>query len=106
MAGGDATDSLYIVLSGRLKVMMSDSDGKEVISTSYSGGSNFERVFGVGYFRKRVASEQYKVDQVIFAPFGDDPVLLSQTTSSLIQARRRVKFMIRPQTNSPSRQLI
>src|SRR3989449_5116175 len=31
MAGGDATDSLYIVLSGRLKVMMSDSEGKEVI---------------------------------------------------------------------------
>src|SRR5207237_388208 len=25
MAGGDATDSLYIVLSGRLKVMMSES---------------------------------------------------------------------------------
>jgi len=31
MAAGDATDSLYIVLAGRLKVMMSDSDGKEVI---------------------------------------------------------------------------
>src|SRR5438309_9729988 len=31
MAGGDATDSLYIVLSGRLKVMMSDSDGEGVI---------------------------------------------------------------------------
>ena len=31
MAGGDPTDSLYIVLSGRLKVMMSDSEGKEVI---------------------------------------------------------------------------
>src|SRR6267143_3832370 len=31
MAGGDTTDSLYIVLSGRLTVMMSDSEGKEVI---------------------------------------------------------------------------
>src|SRR6184192_3772320 len=31
MSSGDATDSLYIVLSGRLKVMMSDSEGKEVI---------------------------------------------------------------------------
>ena len=28
MAGGDPTDSLYIVLSGRLKVMMSDSEGR------------------------------------------------------------------------------
>jgi CRP/FNR family transcriptional regulator, cyclic AMP receptor protein len=31
MAEGDLTDSLYIVISGRLKVMMSDADGKEVI---------------------------------------------------------------------------
>src|SRR3989442_9745692 len=31
MAGGDATDSLYIVLLGGLKGMMSDSEGKEVI---------------------------------------------------------------------------
>jgi len=27
MASGDPTDSLYIVLSGRLKVMMSDAEG-------------------------------------------------------------------------------
>jgi CRP/FNR family cyclic AMP-dependent transcriptional regulator len=31
MAEGDLTDSLYIVISGRLKVMMSDAEGKEVI---------------------------------------------------------------------------
>jgi len=31
MAAGDATDSLYIVISGRLKVMMSDDEGREVI---------------------------------------------------------------------------
>jgi CRP/FNR family cyclic AMP-dependent transcriptional regulator len=41
MAGGDATDSLYIVLSGRLKVMMSDSDGKEVILTLLGPGEFF-----------------------------------------------------------------
>jgi CRP/FNR family cyclic AMP-dependent transcriptional regulator len=41
MAGGDATDSLYIVLSGRLKVMMSDSDGKEVILTILGPGEFF-----------------------------------------------------------------
>ena len=41
MAGGDATDSLYIVLSGRLKVMMSDSDGKEVILTLLGPGEIF-----------------------------------------------------------------
>src|SRR3990172_4410935 len=31
MAAGDATESLYIVISGRLKVMMSDDEGREVI---------------------------------------------------------------------------
>jgi len=41
MAAGDATDSLYIVLSGRLKVMMSDADGKEVILTILGPGEFF-----------------------------------------------------------------
>jgi CRP/FNR family cyclic AMP-dependent transcriptional regulator len=33
MAAGDATDSLYVVISGRLKVLMSDDEGREVILT-------------------------------------------------------------------------
>lgn len=41
MAAGDATDSLYIVLSGRLKVMMSDEDGKEVILSILGPGEFF-----------------------------------------------------------------
>ena len=57
------------------------TDGREILSTYYFGGaSNFERIFGVGYFRKKVSSATYSVDQVITAPFGDDPVLLSQVT--------------------------
>ncbi len=31
IAAGDSTDSLYVVISGRLKVMMSDDEGREVI---------------------------------------------------------------------------
>ncbi len=31
MAEGDPTDSLYMIIAGRLKVMMGDADGKEVI---------------------------------------------------------------------------
>ena len=31
LAAGDPTDSLYILISGRIKVLMSDLDGKEVI---------------------------------------------------------------------------
>src|SRR5438309_10706551 len=41
MAGGDATDSLYIVLSGRLKVMMSDSECREVIRAILGPGELF-----------------------------------------------------------------
>lgn len=57
------------------------SDGKSALSTFYPGNaSSFDRIFGVGYFQKRVASANYAIDQVIFAPFGDDPVLISQVT--------------------------
>jgi CRP/FNR family cyclic AMP-dependent transcriptional regulator len=41
MAAGDPTDSLYIILSGRLKVMMSDADGKEVILSLLGPGEFF-----------------------------------------------------------------
>jgi hypothetical protein len=57
------------------------TDGREALSTYYDGSHpHFERIFGAGYYRKRVAGKSYSVDQVISAPFGDDPVLLSQVT--------------------------
>ena len=57
------------------------TDGKSFLSTAYPGrGGAFERTFGIGYFRKKVATPESKVDHVIFAPFGDDPVLISQVT--------------------------
>jgi hypothetical protein len=57
------------------------TDGKTILSTYYPGGADsFERIFGAGYFRKVVKGVGYEIDQVIFAPFGDDPVLISQVT--------------------------
>ena len=41
MAAGDPIDSLYIVISGRLKVMMSEADGKEVILSILGAGEFF-----------------------------------------------------------------
>ena len=41
MVAGDQTDSLYIILSGRLKVMMSDAEGKEVILSILGPGEFF-----------------------------------------------------------------
>src|SRR6266852_9776012 len=57
------------------------TDGKSVLSTYYPGNAKtFDRTFGIGYFRKKVAGGDYAIDHVIFAPFGDDPVLVSQVT--------------------------
>jgi len=41
IGAGDPTDSLYIVISGRLKVMMSDEQGREVILSILSPGEFF-----------------------------------------------------------------
>ncbi|MSP96517.1 MAG: cyclic nucleotide-binding domain-containing protein [Betaproteobacteria bacterium] len=41
IVAGDPTESLYIIISGRLKVMMSDADGKEVILSILGSGEFF-----------------------------------------------------------------
>ncbi|HEX4311259.1 MAG TPA: hypothetical protein VHZ25_14595 [Acidobacteriaceae bacterium] len=57
------------------------TDGRETLTTLYSGNDpEMERTFGIGYFRKRLSSKSHSVDQILSAPFGDDPVLLSQVT--------------------------
>lgn len=57
------------------------TDGNFVLSTYFSGQAEiFQRVLGTGYFRKTVQSGGCTVDQVIFAPFGDDPLVISQVT--------------------------
>src|SRR5678816_2771929 len=53
MASGDAIDSLYMILSGRLKVMMSDSDGKEVILSILGPGEFFGEMGPVSYTHLR-----------------------------------------------------
>lgn len=57
------------------------ADDTFVLSTYYTGAAeSFHRIFGMGYLRKRVSARGYTVDQTIFAPYGDDPVLVSQVT--------------------------
>jgi len=64
------------------------TDGTTALSTFYPGNAkSFDRIFGIGYFRKKVTGETYSMDQVIFAPFGDDPVLVSQVTIANRSAR-------------------
>src|ERR1041385_624473 len=72
-------------------------DGKSVYSTFYPGNAalferlpdrgtvssvSFDRIFGLGYFRRKLRAGGYDLDQLIFAPFGDDPVLVSQVIIS------------------------
>ena len=57
------------------------SDGDTVLSTYYDGKADgFERVYGAGYIRKKVIKDGLSADQLIFAPYGDDPVLISTVT--------------------------
>lgn len=53
------------------------TDGETVLSTYYpGGGEEFHRILGEGYLRKMVRGK-YTVDQTVFAPYGDDPVMIS-----------------------------
>ena len=69
------------------------TDGKGAFSTYYPASAtmfdrisdqgvistpSFDRIFGIGYFRKKLRAGNYNIDQTIFAPFGDEPVLVSQ----------------------------
>ena len=42
--------------------------------------TTFERTFGVGYFRKVIDTGGVTVQQTVYAPFGDDPLLLDDVT--------------------------
>jgi hypothetical protein len=43
-------------------------------------GASLERDFGVGYFRKALSTRGVDVEQVVYAPFGDDPLLMDDVT--------------------------
>jgi len=58
-------------------------DGENSFSTMFPGNAeSYDRYFGTGYYRKVVSAHGYTANQVIFAPFGDDPLVFSQVTIS------------------------
>jgi len=66
--------------------------GDQLLSTYYGGdveARNFERVFGIGYYQKKVSNADFKVEQVIFAPYGDDPLLISEVTIENVSTNER-----------------
>lgn len=56
--------------------------GRQVRSTLYRhlGDPLYQRVWGVGYYRRRASWGNLAIEQVTCSPYGDDPVLLSLTT--------------------------
>ena len=57
--------------------------GGRTLSTLYADrprGARSERVFGTGYARRTLAAAGFAVDEHVYAPFGDDPVLLHDVT--------------------------
>lgn len=57
------------------------TDGEYSFSTMFPGNAeSYDRYFGTGYYRKEVSGHGYTANQVIFAPFGDDPIVISQVT--------------------------
>ncbi len=57
------------------------TDENETLTTAYSKDNReLVRIFGSGYFKKRITNSKYCVEQVIYAPYGDDPLLISQVT--------------------------
>lgn len=57
------------------------ADGDTVLSTYFDGkADDFERVYGAGYMRKTVKKGCLSANQVIFTPYGDDPVVISRVT--------------------------
>src|SRR5439155_11832114 len=57
--------------------------GGRTLSTLYDDrprSAVTERVFGVGYYRKRMRARGVDVRELVYAPFGDDPLLLHDVT--------------------------
>src|SRR3954447_5609551 len=53
--------------------------GGHVVSTLHSSAT-VARDFGVGYARRETTAEGVDADETVYAPFGDDPILLHDVT--------------------------
>lgn len=49
--------------------------GETTLSTYYHPSSTMKRFFGSGYFKKVIENDDIYIKQIIYAPFGDDPIM-------------------------------
>lgn len=60
-------------------------DGDEIWSTAYRfrpEGAKTKRIFGTGYFKTEMEYRELNVTRTTYAPYGDDPILLSDIVIS------------------------
>jgi len=68
------------------------TEGKNHWNTFYLDkpiNSNFERVFGISYYKKSLEYQEIKCTQTLFAPFGDDEIVISEIEISNMGSMER-----------------
>jgi CRP/FNR family cyclic AMP-dependent transcriptional regulator len=96
---GDPTDSLYVVVSGRVKVFVADENGKEVVVNTIGAGEFFGELVLDG--QARAASVMTLEPSRFFViPQRDAEALL---TGNPVFARHLVRKLIGRCARSPSR---
>lgn len=68
------------------------NDGKKHWNTFYLDkpiNSKFERVFGISYYRKSLVYQGIKCKQTLFAPFGEEEIILSEIEISNMGTTKR-----------------
>ena len=66
--------------------------GGKTLSTLYLDrpvGAQTEREFGVGYYHRRLRADRISIAENVYAPYGNDPVLLHDVTITNRGSRRR-----------------
>ncbi|MDM0111102.1 Crp/Fnr family transcriptional regulator [Variovorax sp. J22R133] len=98
---GDTTDSLYIVLSGRVKAYASSEDGREVVLTEYGPGEYFGELSIDGEPRsasvKAIEACRCRVVQgsELQQFLADHPAFAVHLTHKLIRMVRRLTEQVR-----------
>jgi hypothetical protein len=67
-------------------------EGDEVVSTFFPDRppeAEFQRIYGMGYFEKTLTQNGLRIDQVVFAPKGSLPVLISEVTIDNLSTETR-----------------
>ncbi|SFN11934.1 Crp/Fnr family transcriptional regulator [Variovorax sp. OV329] len=98
---GDSTDSLYIVLSGRVKAYASSEDGREVVLTEYGPGEYFGELSLDGARRSAsVKALEPCVCRVVQGPelhdfLAEHPAFAMHLTHKLTRMVRRLTEQVR-----------